>query len=64
MKIIELISSIPIIMSNEEHNWYKSCSDQIYLDSLSEREQVIASSLIKKGLFDLGTDKKYLIKTK
>ena len=64
MKIVDLISKSPIGISNEEYQLYKSCDDRTYLDSLSDRQKIIAQNLVKKGLFNLTKDKKYLIKIK
>lgn len=64
MRIIDLLSKPSIGISNEEYQLYKTCNDQTYIDSLSERQQLVAQSLVKRGLFDLTKDKKYLIKIK
>lgn len=64
MKIVDLISSPPIGISNEEYQFYKSCDDRTHINSLSDRQEILANSLTKRGLFDLTKDKKYLIKIK
>jgi hypothetical protein len=50
MKINELISEFRIQMSNEEKELLDKVTKPCYFSSLTEREQFIAESLIRKSL--------------
>jgi hypothetical protein len=54
MKIIELTNKILLPVTNEESDLLNKFSDSDSLDKLSftEREQVIASTLVNKGLLE------------
>jgi hypothetical protein len=50
MKISELIGEFEIFTTNEERRMLSKLSSPAYLDSFSEREQVIIEGMIRKSL--------------
>jgi hypothetical protein len=61
MKIYQLLD-IPVILNNEEEQFLESHSDRLSIDSLYEREYIVAQNLVRKGVYSISNDSKHLIK--
>ena len=61
MKIYQLLD-IPVILNNEEQRFLESHSDRLSIDSLYEREYIVAQNLVRKGVYSISNDSKHLIK--
>jgi hypothetical protein len=61
MKIYQLLD-IPVILNNEEERFLESHSDRLSIDSLYEREYIVAQNLVRKGVYSISNDSKHLIK--
>lgn len=62
MKIHHLLDNLDVALSNEENKFINSNSDVISLDSLHDRESLIAHNLVRKGVYDISKDSTHLIK--
>lgn len=62
MKIYELLDSPQLAISNEEHHFVENHHSTIDLDSLNEREMVIAQNLVRKGLYAISKDSTSIIR--
>jgi len=61
MKIHQLIGSPSIILTNEEQSFIKTHNKEIPLRTLYDREEVIARTLVRKGVYDISNDNQTLI---
>ena len=61
MKISNLVDSLTIMLSNEEHNFVKSHPQEILIGSLYERDYVLAQQLLRKGIYEISNDSKRLV---
>jgi hypothetical protein len=61
MKIYQLLD-IPVILNNEEQQFLESHSDRLSIDTLYEREYIVAQNLVRKGVYSISNDSKHLIK--
>jgi len=61
MKIHQLIGSPSIILTNEEQSFIKNHNKEIPLRTLYDREEVIARTLVRKGVYDISNDNQTLI---
>jgi len=62
MKIYELLSSPPLIITNEEHHFVENHEQHIDLSSLGGRELFIAQNLVRKGLYSISNDSEQIIR--
>ena len=62
MKMQELYAGMSVMLTNEENNFVILHGYDVPVTSLNEREELIANSLIKKGVYDISSDRKYLTK--
>jgi hypothetical protein len=62
MKIYELIDLPYLPISNEEHLFVENHSSHIDIDTLKDREIVIAQNLVRKGLYSISNDSTTLIR--
>jgi hypothetical protein len=62
MKIYELLDQPQLIITNEEHHFVETHTSDVDLDSLNERELVIAQNLVRKGLYAISNDSERIIK--
>lgn len=62
MKMQELYTGMSVMLTNEEHNFVILHGYNVPVISLTEREELLANSLIKKGVYDISPDRKYLTK--
>jgi hypothetical protein len=61
MKIYQLLD-VSVILNNEEQQFLESHSDNLSIDSLYEREYIVAQNLVRKGVYSISKDSKHLIK--
>jgi hypothetical protein len=61
MKIVQLLSGWSLTITNEEKQLIKQHPDRVKISSLSEREQLIAHNLVRKGLYSISNDNLSLI---
>jgi hypothetical protein len=61
MKIMDLLSGISLALTNEEHQFINTHGHQVPVMSLSERDSVLAHTLVKKGAYNWSSDRKFLI---
>lgn len=61
MRIHQILSDVPVILTNEEHRFVESHQSNILLSSLFDRDQVIARNLVRKGVYDISKDSRNLL---
>ncbi len=61
MKIAQLLSGVGIHLSNEETQFVNK-HHTIKIESLSEKDLWLAQNLVRKGIYEISTDNKLLIK--
>lgn len=62
MKIHHLLDNLDVALTNEEGRFVKKNEGVISLESLEEREVLIAHNLVRKGVYEISKDSKHLIK--
>jgi len=61
MKIVQLLDmSMPL--TNEEHNFLKQHSTKIRISGLTERDQLLAQNLVRKGVYEISKDSEHIFK--
>lgn len=55
MKLTELLSSMKIILSNEEKDFVKK-HPLVKISSLDEHSQWLAQNLVRKGVYSISSD--------
>lgn len=60
MKIHEIINGVPIIVTNEEQAFIDRHDDTVSMDFLDERQEIVANNLIRKGVFAISNDRRYI----
>ena len=53
MRIHHLLDTPSIILTNEEKDFVDAMGDNIKINSLREREQVLARNLVRKGVYSI-----------
>lgn len=53
MKIHHLLDNLDVALTNEEGTFVKRHADVIPLESLQERDRLIAHNLVRKGVYEL-----------
>jgi hypothetical protein len=61
MKIAQLISGFPVMITNEEKIFIDRHPDRVKLPTLDERGQYIAQILVRKGIYNISKDNVTLI---
>jgi hypothetical protein len=61
MKIVQLLSGWSLTITNEEKQLIKQHPDKVKISSLSEREQIVAHNLVRKGFYSISNDNLSLI---
>lgn len=56
MRIHQILGEAPIIITNEEQNFIDRHHDKIPLSNLVDRDYVIARTLVRKGIYETGSD--------
>lgn len=61
MKIHHLLGGISIAITNEERSFIQSHDKQIPLSALDEHGVWLAQNLVRKNVYSLTTDSKYIV---
>ena len=62
MKIVQLLD-VAMPLTNEEHNFFKQHTGKIRITGLTERDQVVARNLVRKGIYEISNDNEHIFKT-
>ena len=61
MKIHHLLDAPAIILTNEEQSFIKKHSPKISIESLYDRDEVVARNLVRKGVYDITKDSRSMV---
>lgn len=61
MKIHHIVDRPPIALTNEEHQFVDRHPTEIALKGLYDRDLIIAQTLVRKGIYEISTDKQTLL---
>lgn len=61
MRIHQLLNSPAIILANEEKEFIDRYPSEILINSLHERDEVIARNLVRKGVYEISKDSKRIL---
>jgi hypothetical protein len=61
MRIHDILD-IPVVLNNEEHEFLEEHPQKFSITSLVERDLVVAQNLVRKGIYKISKDSKYLVK--
>jgi hypothetical protein len=61
MKIVQLLD-VAMPITNEEHNFLSSHTGKIRITGLTERDQVVARNLVRKGIYEISNDNEHIFK--
>lgn len=62
MKIHQILGSVPILITNEERKFISSHGDTVSMAFLDEHQQYVANNLVRKGVYSISNDKRYIIR--
>ena len=62
MKIHQILDGISTIITNEESAFINKHTNDVTLSILDPHSQVIANNLVRKGVYSISNDKKYITK--
>lgn len=62
MKIHQILDNIAVPLTNEEHHFIKEHGNVVSIDSLHDRDEVLARNLVRKGVYDISKDSNNVIK--
>ena len=62
MRIAQLLSGIPTVITNEERKFIDKHRDQVFISSLDEHDQWLAQNLVRKGVYTISKDSRSIIK--
>lgn len=61
MKISQLLSGIPVVLSNQEQQFVEKYH-RVKIDSLTEQDKWLAQNLVRKGVYDIDKDNQTLFR--
>lgn len=61
MKIAHLLSGFDIALNNDENEFVKK-HGTVKLESLDDKDLWLAQNLVRKGIYEISKDNKFLIK--
>lgn len=61
MKIVQLLD-LQVPLTNEESNFVKNHTGQVRISGLTERDQVLAQNLVRKGIYEISKDSEHIFK--
>ena len=61
MKIHQLLSKPSIILTNEEKEFIDNHSPEITINSLHDRDEVLARNLVRKGVYEISNDNRSIL---
>lgn len=62
MKIAQLLSGMSVAITNQEQHFIEAHTKTVHIDSLSEQDQWLAQTLVRKGIYKISKDSRTLIK--
>ena len=62
MKIAQLLSGMGVAITNQEQQFIENHTTTVHIDSLSEQDQWLAQTLVRKGIYSISKDNSVLIK--
>jgi uncharacterized protein (DUF39 family) len=62
MRIHQILDGVSIIITNEELDFINKHDDDISVSILDPHNKVVANNLVRKGVYSISTDRKYLTK--
>jgi hypothetical protein len=61
MKIHQLLGKPSIILTNEEKEFIDKHSPEITINSLHDRDEVLARNLVRKGVYEISNDNRSIL---
>ena len=61
MKIVQLLG-LEVPLTNEENNFVKNHTGKIRISGLTERDQILAQNLVRKGIYEISKDSEHIFK--
>jgi hypothetical protein len=61
MKIVQLLD-VAMPLTNEEHSFLANHTGKIRITGLTERDQVVARNLVRKGIYEISNDNEHIFK--
>lgn len=61
MKIHQLFDAPAIILTNEENDFITRYPSNILINSLCDRDEVIARNLVRKGIYEISNDSRHIL---
>lgn len=61
MKIHQLLGKPAIIITNEEQDFINRFSSEILINSLHDRDEVLARNLVRKGIYEISKDSRSIV---
>ena len=62
MKIAQLLSGVGVAITNQEQQFIEAHTKTVHIDSLSEHDQWLAQTLVRKGIYSISKDNTIIIK--
>lgn len=62
MRIAQILSGLPIAITNEERKFIDKHKTEIFISSLDEHDQWLAQNLVRKGIYAISKDSRSIIK--
>lgn len=62
MRYHEIKGGVPILINNEENAFITEHGDTISIEMLDEHQEFIANNLVRKGVFTISKDGRYIIR--
>lgn len=61
MKIHQLLGKPAIIITNEEQDFINRFSSEVLINSLHDRDEVLARNLVRKGIYEISKDSRSIV---
>jgi len=61
MKIHQILGAPSIILTNEEKEFIKTHHEEIPIRSLYDRDEVLARTLVRKGVYEISNDDQHIV---
>jgi hypothetical protein len=62
MKIHQILDGVSIMITNEERDFISKHDNEVSVSILDPHNQIIANNLVRKGVYSISNDKKYITK--
>jgi hypothetical protein len=60
MRLHQITGGIPVVINNEEQGFISEHGDFVSMDFLDERHSIVANNLVRKGVYNITKDGRYL----